>query len=176
MREPRPLERKRWRQRIAAELADSTRQLGVLASAMGAFGADFDLEAFTEAYESDDVGLYERAKLVEAALTSVQGAIGRLSEDGARLAGLERRPHRRGEPRIAPSLEALAEAGAITVRASKRLIAIQGARNAIEHAYVELSAKRLHAATADLALLGPEFLDRYARWIEPYLAPEPSGR
>lgn len=172
MSDPRPVDRRRWRRRIAAQLDDSARQLGVLAVAMGRFGPEFDPVAFAEAYESEELDLYERAKLLEGALTSVQGLVVQLSEDGARLAQLELRAHRRGEPRIAPTLEALAAVGVIARDAAKRLTDVQRVRNQVEHAYIDLPAKTVHRAVADLAQLAPEFLDGYGRWIAPYLEPE----
>ena len=146
-------------------LADFPRQLEALH-----FGSErFDLDGFSAAFDSDDPAEYTPVLAIERAFGRLQNYIAALAHDGASVAGLHRHPPAKGEPRAQPDFEALRDAGAITRDLCRRLIASQRARSLVGHDYVRASAADVYAAVERLRTDAPEFLRRYADWIEPHL-------
>jgi uncharacterized protein YutE (UPF0331/DUF86 family) len=151
-------------------LDDYPRQLEALRYSARTFGADFDVAQFAEAFSSDEPELYTRVQAIERALGRLQGYMATMAENGAKLAGLTRRAPRDREPKVQRDFEALRDADAISKDLCRRLVASQRLRNQFEHDYVKADAEDLHEAVAQLLQLAPEFLDRFARWIEPHLS------
>lgn len=170
-REPRDIDRKRWRRAIVEHLEDFPRQLEALRFATLLFGEDFDEGRFADAFESDDPERYMPVQAIERGFGRVQNYTAQLTQNGAKLAGLDVRPPRDGEPRAQPAFEALRDDGAITRDLCRRLVAAQQSRSLFEHDYVRVSARDVHAAVTRLLDVAPRFLDRYANWIEPHLLP-----
>jgi predicted nucleotidyltransferase len=163
--------RKRWRRAIVEHLEDLQRQLEALRYATHLFGDDFDERRFADAFESDDPERYMPVQAIERGFGRVQNYIAQLAQDGAKLAGLDVRSPQDGEPRAQPAFEALRDDGALTKDLCRRLVASQRSRSLFEHDYVRVSARDVHAAVTRLLDVAPQFLDRYATWIEPHLLP-----
>lgn len=51
---PRTVDRRRWRRDIVRHLEDFPRQYSALEHAMAAFGGDFDMQRFKEAFDTID--------------------------------------------------------------------------------------------------------------------------
>jgi uncharacterized protein YutE (UPF0331/DUF86 family) len=135
---------------------------------MGAFGDDFDLRAFKQAFEtSQDMEAYNRVQALERAVGRVQNFVAELAEAGARLAELPR-PSATG-PSAQRAFEALRDAGVVDGELCRRLARAQGARTAIEHGYVQIPAGDVHRAAELVHESARDFIGRYRRWIEPYL-------
>jgi hypothetical protein len=72
-------ERKRWQRQIVRHLADFPRQYAALEHAMAAFGGDFDLRQFKQAFNTaEDIDAYNRVQSVERALGRVQNFVAEL--------------------------------------------------------------------------------------------------
>lgn len=137
---------------------------------MAAFGGDFDLGQFKRAFEtSDDLDAYNRVQAVERALGRVQNYVADLAQAGARLAQLRLDDEVPNASSAHNGFAALRDAGVIDGRLCARLIRAQEARSAIEHAYVQMPAGRVHQTAELVRDSARDFIARYRSWIEPYL-------
>jgi uncharacterized protein YutE (UPF0331/DUF86 family) len=173
--EPRKADRNRWRREIVGYLSDFSRQYAALERAMAAFGGDFDLRQFKEAFETTvDIDAYNRVQAVERALGRVQNFVADLAQAGVKLAQLPQ-PHELRGSTVHQAFAALREAGVIDGQLCKRLIRAQDARSMIEHSYIPTSAGRVHRSAELVREAARDFIARYRTWIEPYLDEAPSG-
>ncbi|MGC1851687.1 MAG: hypothetical protein WA687_04525 [Solirubrobacterales bacterium] len=166
---PRKADVQRWRREIIDLMLDFPRQYAALEAAMAAFGADFDLARFKQAYETEtDMDAYNRVQAVERALGRVQNYVADLAIAGVKLAGLD--------PSDADH-DALAQRAFATLRDGKvigselcrRLVRAQKARTMTEHSYIKVSAGNAHRA-AELVREGArDFIAPYRTWIADYL-------
>jgi hypothetical protein len=166
---PRKAEHRRWQREIVRLLDQFPRQYAALESAMAAFGQDFDLPRFKEAFEAThDMEAYNRAQALERALGRVQNFVTELAITGVKLAQLpapgEGSPAQR-------AFAALREAGVIGGALQRRLVRAQAARSRIEHEYVEVGAGDVHEAARLVHAAALDFAGRYRRWIAPFLVP-----
>lgn len=166
---PKKADRNRWRLRIQQTLEDFPRQYDALESAMGAFGDDFDIDAFKEAYETrTDMDAYNRVQAVERALGRVQNYVAELAIAGVNLAGLDLAgTDHDGQAQRA--FEALRNAEVLDGALCRRLKRAQQARILVEHAYVEAPAGNVHRAAELVHDTSTEFLLAYRAWIVQYL-------
>jgi uncharacterized protein YutE (UPF0331/DUF86 family) len=160
--------RKRLRREIIDCLADFPRQYSALEHAMAAFGGDFDLQTFKQAFHSDDLDAYNRVQAVERALGRVQNFVGDLARAGVKLAQLQPARDAYASP-SAKAFAALRDAKVIDGRLCARLIRAQEARSMIEHSYVQTSAGKVHESAELVRQSARDFIARYRGWIEPYL-------
>ncbi len=136
---------------------------------MAAFGGDFDLKLFKEAFDTvDDMDAYNRVQAVERALGRVQNFVADLAQAGVKLAQLPPVPGGHGSP-AQQAFAALREAGAIDGELCRRLTRAQNARSMIEHSYVQTPAGNVHQAAELVCKSAREFIGRYREWVEPYL-------
>jgi uncharacterized protein YutE (UPF0331/DUF86 family) len=167
--EPRKVDRRRWRRDIARHLEDFPRQYTALEHAMAAFGGEFDLGQFKQAFNTvDDIDAYNRVQAVERALGRVQNFVADLAQAGVKLAQLSHVPEGHGPPSH-QAFAALREAGVIDGELCRRLTRAQDARTMIEHGYIETSAGRVHQAAELIRESARDFISRYRAWVEPYL-------
>lgn len=168
-REPRRADTQRWRREIIDLLTDFPRQHAALEAAMSAFGEDFELSRFKQAYDTEtDMDAYNRVQAVERALGRVQNYVADLSIAGVKLAGLtlSEANHEAVAPRAFASLR---EAKVIGAELCRRLIRAQKARTMIEHTYVKVPAGNAHRAAELVRESSRDFIGRYRTWIEEYL-------
>jgi uncharacterized protein YutE (UPF0331/DUF86 family) len=167
--EPRKVDRRRWRRYIARHLEDFPRQYTALERAMAAFGGEFDLGQFKQAFNTvDDMDAYNRVQAVERALGRVQNFVADLARAGVKLAQLPHVAESQGPPSH-QAFAALREAGVIDGELCRRLTRAQDARTMIEHSYVDTSAGRVHQAAELVRESARDFISRYRTWVEPYL-------
>jgi uncharacterized protein YutE (UPF0331/DUF86 family) len=136
---------------------------------MAAFGGDFDLKLFKEAFDTvDDMDAYNRVQAVERALGRVQNLIADLAQAGVKLAQLPQVPDAHGSA-AEQAFVALREAGVIDGELCRRLTRAQNARSMIEHSYVQTPAGNVHQAAELVCKSARDFIGRYRGWVEPYL-------
>lgn len=169
-REPRKADRVRRRNSIVGHLNDFPRQHAALEAAMAAFGEDFDLQQFKQAFETrDDMQAYNRVQAVERAALRVQNYVGELAENGAKLAELPPAVSFGGGSDVARAFAELRDAGVIDGNLCRRLVQAQGARRRIEHSYVGVPAGDVHRAAELIREGARDFFERYRPWIAPHL-------
>ena len=174
--EARKVDRKRWRRDIARHLEDFPRQYAALEHAMAAFGGDFDLRLFKQAFNTiDDIDAYNRVQAVERALGRVQNFVADLARAAVKLAQLPPVPEGHGPPSH-QAFAALREAGVIDGGLCRRLTRAQDARTMIEHGYIETSAGRVHQAAELVHESARDFIGRYRTWVEPYVKDNPDQK
>lgn len=158
----------RLRDEIFARLEEFDYQFLLLEDAMRGFGENFDPAAFKRAFEkkSGRTGS-QKVQLVERSFSHVQNFMAQLAEAGGMLAQLE--PPKIHEGPAAKAFEALKEAEVIDAPLCDRLKRCQRARSEIEHDDIRVTAGRVHEMAKLAAESAPEFVERYKRWIEPYL-------
>jgi hypothetical protein len=167
--EPRKVDRRRWRRDIVRHLEDFPRQYAALERAMVAFGGDFNLPQFKQAFETnDDLDAYNRVQALERALGRVQNFVAELARAGVKLVQLPRSPEARGSA-AHEAFAALRDAGVIDGELCRRLTRAQDARSMIEHIYIETSAGRVHQSAKLVHDAARDFIGRYRTWIEPFL-------
>lgn len=136
---------------------------------MAAFGGDFDLRLFKEAFDTvDDMDAYNRVQAVERALGRVQNFVADLAQAGVKLAHLPQVPGGHASP-AQQAFAALRDAGVIDGELCRRLTRAQNARSMIEHTYVQTPAGDVHQAAELVCKSAREFIGRYREWVEPYL-------
>ena len=136
---------------------------------MAAFGADFDLREFKDAYDSTtDMDAYNRVQAVERALGRVQNYVADLAIAAGRLTELSSQSSSKGSA-AHQAFVALRDAKVIDGQLCRRLTRAQDARTTIEHSYIETPAGRVHQAAALVHDAARDFIGPYRKWIEPYL-------
>ncbi len=136
---------------------------------MAAFGGDFDLRPFKEAFDTtDDMDAYNRVQAVERALGRVQNFVSDLAQDGVKLAQLPHVPEAHESP-AHQAFTTLREAGVVDGELCRRLTRAHDTRSMIEHSYIQTSAGKVHQAAELVHDAARDFIGRYRTWIEPYL-------
>ncbi len=169
-REPRKAEFTRWQRDIVRHLEDFPRQYAALETAMAAFGQDFDLKRFKEAFTTkEDMEAYNRAQALERAVGRVQNFVAQLAEAGMNVARLPRPRIEDDGSSAQQAFEALRDAGVIDGGLCRRLTRAQKARSMIEHSYVQTPAGDIHRAAELVHETARDFIGHYRAWIEPHL-------
>lgn len=168
--EPRKAERRRWARDIVRHLEDFPRQYAALETAMAAFGEDFDLQRFKEAFHTtEDMEAYNRVQAVERAMGRVQNYLAELADAGAKLARLSPRPIGDDASPAQRAFEALRDAKVIDGGLCRRLTRAQKARSIIEHGYVQTPAGDVHRAAELVHRAASDFIGPYRAWIATHL-------
>lgn len=163
--EARTADRKRWRRDALRHLEDFPRQYAALEMAMAAFGSDFDVQRFKEAYDTrEDLVAYNRVQALERAVGRVQNYVADLAIAGVRLAGLAR--SRSGDEGSAAqqAFESLRDADVIDGGLCRRLTRAQRARSMIEHSYLHTPAGDVHRAAELVHDAARDFIRPYRTW------------
>ena len=143
---------------------------------MAAFGGDFDLRRFEEAFDTiDDMDAYNRVQAVERAVGRVQNFVADLAQAGVKLAQLPYAPDGHGPPSH-QAFAALRQAGVIDGELCRRLVRAQDARTMIEHSYVRTPAGNVHQAAELVHQSARDFIARYRRWVVPHLKDNPDRK
>jgi len=167
---PRKADRTRWQGDIVRHLEDFPRQYAALGTAMAAFGDEFDVQQFKEAFNTaTDMEAYNRVQAVERAVGRLQNYVAELAEAGRKLAVLPHPAFAKEGSAAQRAFEALREAGVIDRALCKRLVRAQNARSTIEHSYVWTLAGDVHRAAKLVYGAAFDFIGPYRKWIEPYL-------
>lgn len=175
--EPRKADRRRWQRDIVRHLEDFPRQYAALETAMAAFGDDFDLQRFKDAFNTtEDMEAYNRVQALERAVGRVQNFVAELADAGAKLAHLSRPAIEGSGSSAQQAFEALRGAGIIGSGLCRRLTRAQTARSMIEHSYVRTAAGDVHRAAELIHRASRDFIARYRPWIESYLEQGSAGK
>jgi len=160
-------DRERWQRDVVRHLEDFPRQYAALETAMAAFGDDFDLRPFKEAFNTaTDMEAYNHVQALERAVGRVQNFVAQLAQAGAKLADLSSEGH---GPDAQRAFEALRDAGVIDRSLCRRLTRAQNARSRIEHSYVGVNAGDVHRAANLVHGAARDFIGPYRAWVESYL-------
>lgn len=174
---PRKADRERWKRDVVSHLEDFPRQYAALESAMAAFGEDFDLQMFKEAFNTtEDMEAYNRVQAVERAVGRVQNFVADLADAGVSLAQLPRPPFEDDGSPAQQAFEALRDAKIIGSSLCRRLTRAQGARSMIEHGYVQAPAGDVHRAAELVHETARDFIGPYRAWIEAFLDGAATGK
>ena len=146
--------------RIRDRVGDVRRHLLALRTAMSEFGADFDLDAFRVAFDSEDPVVLNRVKAVERGVEQLSGFIAELAALGLELAGVRGR-HEEADARA--DLDALARAEVLPKELTQRLQRLRELRRMLLR---DATAERVHEAALLVTGNLPAFHDRYRDWIQ----------
>lgn len=166
----RKADHKRWERDVVRHLEEFPRQYAALETAMAAFGEDFDLPQFKDAFNTtEDMEAYNRVQAIERAVGRVQNFVAELADAGAKLAQLPRPPITDDGSPAQQAFEALRDAEVIDGRLCRRLTRAQRARVIIEHSYVQTPAGDVHRAAELVREVARDFVGPYRAWIASYL-------
>ena len=167
-KQPRPVDRRRWKKEVVDGLASLPREHEALEYAMTEFGAGFELAELKRALAPRaDIALYNRVQALERAVTRVQNILADLAIAGVKLGGLPL-PATNAGP-ADRSFEALRDGGVISAALSRRLRNAQRLRNLIEHDYDKVTAGQLHKVAEEVRGLSMDFVRPFRDWVGPKL-------
>lgn len=158
--------------RIRDRVSDVRRHLIALRTAMAEFGADFDLDAFQRAYDSDDPLELNRVKAVERGVDQLYNFIAELAAFGLELAEVRAR---RQETNARADIDALQRIGVIGRERARRLQRLRELRRLLVHEYATATAEQVHEAARIIATEFIPFYDAYRAWISRGFSPDPSA-
>ena len=128
---------------LKERLLDTRRHLATLERAAAEFGGDFDAEAFETAWKSDDPATLMGAYAVQAGYENTINGCVRIAQELTQLEGWS-------APGATPSsieaLKLLYENGVITARTRSALKDAQERRSDVQHDYVNVAPREIHAA------------------------------
>jgi hypothetical protein len=148
--------------KIRDRVTDVRRHLIALRTAMAEFGEDFDLDAFSVAYASEDPVALNHVKAVERGVDQLYNYIAELAAFGLELA--EVRP-RDAELNARRDLHDLLRIGVIGTRRARRLERVRELRRLLVHEYATATAEQVHEAAVIIAAEFVPFYDAYRAWI-----------
>lgn len=154
--------------KIRDRITDVRRHLVALRAAMAEFGEDFDLEAFTAAYDSEDPKELNRVKAVERGVDQLYNYIAELTAYGLELAEVRTRVQ---ETNARVDLDALARIGVIGPERRRRLQRLRELRRLLVHEYATATAEQVHEAAEIIANEFIAFYDAYRDWISRGFSP-----
>jgi hypothetical protein len=156
-------DRARWlKAKIRDRITDVRRHLVALRVAMAEFGEDFDLDAFTTAYASDDPVLLNRVNAVERGVDKLYNTIAELTSFGLELAGVRSRDEALNARR---DLAELHRIGVIGRERARRLERLRELRRLLVHEYATATAQQVHEAARLVADEFAPFYEAYRGWI-----------
>jgi hypothetical protein len=148
--------------KIRDRISDVRRHLVALRAAMAEFGGNFDLDAFTAAYDSEDPTELNRVKAVERGVDQLYNYIAELTAYGLELAEIRTRGQ---ETNARVDLDALARIGVIGPERRRRLQRLRELRRLLVHEYATATAEQVHEAAGIIANEFIPFYDAYRDWI-----------
>jgi uncharacterized protein YutE (UPF0331/DUF86 family) len=144
---------------LKKRLVDARRHLAALEHAATEFGGDFDLDSFEAAWRSDDPVELTRAYAVQAGYENVINACITIAQE---LAELEGWSVQGVQPSSVEALRLLHQNGVVTGTTRRALANAQERRSDIQHDYVNVGARELHAAANELIEHAPLMLQDVA--------------
>jgi uncharacterized protein YutE (UPF0331/DUF86 family) len=128
---------------IKERLLDAQRHLQTLEYTATAFGTDFELSPFEAASLSSDPEQLAHAYAVQAGFENVINACVRIAQELCRLEGWGASG---SELSSVEALKLLHEHGVVTAKTRAALKEAQERRSDVQHDYVNIAARELHAA------------------------------
>ncbi|MDQ1714035.1 MAG: hypothetical protein QOE45_3485 [Frankiaceae bacterium] len=154
--------------KIRDRMSDVRRHLIALRTGMAEFGADFDLDAFTAAYGSEDPVELNRVKAVERGVDQLFNYIAELTAFGLELAGVRARD---AELNARRDLQSLRRIGVVAPQLAQRLDRLRELRRLLVHEYATATAEQVHEAARIVSTDFVRFYDAYRDWIARGFAP-----
>jgi uncharacterized protein YutE (UPF0331/DUF86 family) len=148
--------------KIRDRVTDVRRHLIALRTAMAEFGEDFDLDAFSVAYASEDPAALNQVKAVERGVDQLYNYIAELAAFGLELA--EVRP-RDADLNARRDLDDLLRIGVVATGRARRLERVRELRRLLVHEYATATAEQVHEAAVIIAAEFVPFYDAYRAWI-----------
>jgi uncharacterized protein YutE (UPF0331/DUF86 family) len=167
-----PRRAKTLKAKIRDRVSDVRRHLLALRTAMAEFGEDFDLDAFSAAYVSEDPVELNRVKAVERGVDQLYNYIAELAAFGLELAELR---GRRDETNARRDLDAMRDAGVISGELTRRLQRLREIRRMLVHEYATATAEHVHESALIVAGNFTDFYDAYRAWIKRGFMPRARG-
>lgn len=149
--------------KIRDRVSDVRRHLLALRAAMAEFGEEFELDAFREAYASEDPVELNRVKSVERGVDQLYNYIAELAAFGLELAELR---VRRAETNARRDLDAMRQAGVLSGELTRRLQRLRELRRMLVHEYATASAEEVHESAKLVADNFAAFYNAYREWIK----------
>jgi hypothetical protein len=169
-----PARAKALKAKIRDRVSDVNRHLIALRTAMGEFGENFDLDAFSVAYSSDDPVTLNQVKAVERGVDQLYNYIAELTAFGLELAEVRTRAEDLNARR---DLQALQRIGVLGPQRGRQLEHLRELRRLLVHEYATATAEQVHEAARLIASEFLPFYDAYRSWIARGFSaqrPEPS--
>jgi uncharacterized protein YutE (UPF0331/DUF86 family) len=148
--------------KIRDRVSDVRRHLIALRTAMAEFGEDFDLDAFQQAYDSEDPVELNRVKAVERGVDQLYNYVAELTAFGLELAAVR---ERRQDTNARLDIESLSRIGVIGPVRAGRLQRLRELRRLLVHEYATATAEQVHEAARIIASEFVPFYDAYRNWI-----------
>lgn len=145
---------------IKARLLDARRHLIALELAAAQFGGDFDVAALEHAWDSHEPEELTRAYAVQAGYENVINACIKIAQELVALRGWE--ADIAVERSSVHALRLLQENAVISSSARAALSDAQAERSAVQHDYVNVRARQIHAATLIVLEHAPRLLQSVA--------------
>lgn len=156
--------------KIRDRVGDVRRHLVALRAAMAEFGEDFNLDAFSAAYDTAEPVRLNQVKAVERGVDQLHDYIAELAAFGLELAEVRRRDDELNARR---DLAALRRIGVLGGERTRRLERLWELRRLLVHEYATASAEQVHEAALIVANEFVPFYDAYRRWIARGFAARP---
>jgi hypothetical protein len=156
------------KQKIHARFTDVNRRLTALRTAMARFGEDFDLDAFTKAYNSDDPDELNLVMAVERGVDHLYNYMAEVTAFGLELAGLRARD---ADLNARRDFDALRDAKVISSERTVDVQRLREIRRLLVHEYAQTSAELVHESAWITSHLVPVFFNGYRKWIQNGFAP-----
>jgi uncharacterized protein YutE (UPF0331/DUF86 family) len=150
------------KRKVLDRIRDLRRHLNALEFAMASFGEDFDVAAFTLAFDSDEPDELNRVKAVERGVDQLYNSMAELTAFGLELAGDR---GRNDETNARRDLEALARLRIVSRERVRRLQRLRELRRLIVHEYPTASARQVHEAARIVSDQLPASYRAYSDWI-----------
>jgi len=150
------------KRKILHRMRDVRRHLVALRAGMAEFGEDFDLDAFTAAYDSEDPVALNQVKAVERGVDQLWNYIAELTAFGLELAGV--RSHE-ADLNARRDLQSLRTIGVLTPQLAQRLDRLRELRRLLVHEYATATAEQVHEAARIVSAEFVRFYDAYRDWI-----------
>jgi uncharacterized protein YutE (UPF0331/DUF86 family) len=167
-----PRRAKTLKAKIRDRVSDVRRHLLALRTAMAEFGDDFDLDAFSVAYMSEDPVELNRVKAVERGVDQLYNYIAELVAFGLEIAELR---GRRDETNARRDLDAMRDAGVISGELARRLQRLREIRRMLVHEYAIATAEQVHESALIVAGSFTDFYNAYVAWIKRGFVPRSRG-
>jgi uncharacterized protein YutE (UPF0331/DUF86 family) len=155
--------------KIRDRVSDVRRHLLALRAAMAEFGEGFELDAFRKAYASEDPVELNRVKAVERGVDQLYNYIAELAAFGLELAELR---GRRDETNARRDLDALRQAGVLSVELTRRLQRLRELRRMLVHEYATATVEQVHESAKLVADNFTAFYNAYREWIKRGFRPD----
>ncbi len=140
---------------IKERLLDAQRHLQTLEFTAAAFGTDFELAPFEDAWRSNDPEQLSRAYAVQAGYENVINVCVTIAQELCRLEGWSTGGV---EPSSIDALRLLHEHGVISAATRTALKNAQEGRSDVQHDYVNVAAREVHRAVRQLIQHAPLLL------------------